>query len=296
MPASESEDFRCNCYRLKKKMKMNKNTRKNIKIIIAAHKPYAMPEDEIYLPVQVGSQEKESIGFQRDDEGDNISAKNPSFCELTGLYWAWKNLTCDYLGLAHYRRHFTLKMRKGSDKNKTAEEKMKEVLHTEEVEKLTMQYPIILPQKRNYYIETLYSHYAHSHYAVHLDVTREIIRERHPEYLAAFDAVMKQRSGYMFNMYIMRKDLSDQYCEWLFDILFELEKRMEGSELSTFQGRFYGRVSEIIFNVWLKYQVENNGYQTKEIGCMHMEPVNWWKKGGAFLKAKFLHQKYKGSF
>ena len=63
MPASESEDFRCNCYRLKKKM--NKNTKKNIKIIIAAHKPYAMPEDEIYLPVQVGSQEKESIGFQR---------------------------------------------------------------------------------------------------------------------------------------------------------------------------------------------------------------------------------------
>lgn len=153
MPASESEDFGCNCYRLKKKM--NKNTKKNIKIIIAAHKPYAMPEDEIYLPVHVGSQGKESIGFQRDDEGDNISAKNPSFCELTGLYWAWKNLTCDYLGLAHYRRHFTLKVRKGSDKNKTAEEKMQEVLHTEEVEKLAMQYPIILPRKRNYYIRNV---------------------------------------------------------------------------------------------------------------------------------------------
>lgn len=75
MPASESEDFRYNCYRLKMKMKMNKNTRENIKIIIAAHKPYAMPKDEIYLPVQVGSHGKESIGFQRDDEGDNISAE-----------------------------------------------------------------------------------------------------------------------------------------------------------------------------------------------------------------------------
>ena len=276
---------------------MEKNSMKaDIKIVIAAHKPYVMPEDEIYLPVQVGSEGKRDIGFQRDNEGENISEKNPSFCELTGLYWAWKNLSCDYMGLAHYRRHFTMSMKSGGGKEKTTEEKMKEVLHTGEAEELVSQFPIILPKKRKYYIETLYSHYAHSHYAVHLDVTRKIIKERHPEYLAAFDAVMKQRSGYMFNMYIMRKDLSDQYCEWLFDILFELEKRMTDSELSAFQGRFYGRVSEIIFNVWLKYQMKNNNFAAKEIGCMHMEPINWWKKGGAFLKAKFLHQKYKGSF
>ena len=274
----------------------NRNKKLNIKIVIAAHKPYVMPQDEIYLPVQVGSEGKKSIGFQRDNEGDNISEKNPSFCELTGLYWAWKNLTCDYLGLAHYRRHFTMSSKRILNKEKTAEKKIKSVLHTEEAERLVSEYPIILPRKRKYYIETLYSHYAHSHYAVHLDVTREIIKERHPEYLAAFDAVMKQRSGYMFNMYIMRKELSDQYCEWLFDILFELEKRMDGSELSAFQGRFYGRVSEIIFNVWLKYQIENSNYPVKEIGCVHMEPINWWKKGGAFLKAKFLHQKYRGSF
>lgn len=274
----------------------NSNKKLNIKIVIATHKPYVMPQDEIYLPVQVGSDGKKSIGFQRDNEGDNISEKNPSFCELTGLYWAWKNLTCDYLGLAHYRRHFTMSSKRILNKEKTAEKKIKSVLHTEEAERLVSEYLIILPRKRKYYIETLYSHYAHSHYAVHLDVTREIIKERHPEYLAAFDAVMKQRSGYMFNMYIMRKELSDQYCEWLFDILFELEKRMDGSELSAFQGRFYGRVSEIIFNVWLKYQIENNNYPVKEIGCVHMEPINWWKKGGAFLKAKFLHQKYRGSF
>lgn len=268
----------------------------DIKIVIATHKPYVMPEDEIYLPVQVGSEGKQDIGFQRDNEGENISVKNPSFCELTGLYWAWKNLQCDYLGLAHYRRHFTMMSKWTLNKEKMAEEKIKDVLHTEEVEKLVSGYPIIVPRKRKYYIETLYSHYAHSHYAVHLDVTREIIKERHPEYLATFDAVMKQRAGYMFNMYIMRRDLSDQYCEWLFDILFELEKRMTDLELSAFQGRFYGRVSEIIFNVWLKYQIENNKYQVKEIGCVHMEPINWWKKGGAFLKAKFLHRKYEGSF
>ena len=79
-----------------------------IKIIVATHKKYKMPEDEIYMPVHVGKKGKESIGFIGDDEGENISEKNPYFCELTGLYWAWKNVNAEYVGLCHYRRHFTL--------------------------------------------------------------------------------------------------------------------------------------------------------------------------------------------
>ena len=77
----------------------------NIKIIVATHKKYWMPEDSMYLPVHVGAAGKAGIGYQRDDTGKNISDKNPNFCELTGLYWAWKNLKADYVGLAHYRRH-----------------------------------------------------------------------------------------------------------------------------------------------------------------------------------------------
>ena len=80
----------------------------DIKIIIAIHKPYWVPTDSIYLPVQVGAAGKVSIeNYQRDDEGENISHKNAHYCELTGLYWAWKNLKVDYIGLAHYRRHFS---------------------------------------------------------------------------------------------------------------------------------------------------------------------------------------------
>ena len=63
-----------------------------VKVIVAAHKPYTMPSDKMYLPLHVGSAGKESIGYQRDDDGENISSLNPYFCELTGLYWAWKNL------------------------------------------------------------------------------------------------------------------------------------------------------------------------------------------------------------
>lgn len=260
----------------------------NAKIIIATHKLYDMPEDKIYLPLHVGSEGKEALPYQPDNTGENISEKNPSFCELTGLYWAWKNLDCDYLGLAHYRRHFTVRS-KGYQKKHTP---MECVLSSKELNCLIPKYKIIVPQKRNYYIETLYSHYAHTHYAEHLDITRDIIREKYPDYLDAFDQVMKQTSGYMFNMYIMEKKLSDQYCEWLFDILFELEKRVGERDYSAFQGRFFGRVSEIIFNVWLAKQP----YAVKEIGYIHMEKINWWKKGTAFLRAKFGKRKYEGSF
>ena len=86
----------------------------NIKIIIAAHKSYRLPDADLYLPVQVGAAGKDKIHsdsgreYVRDDTGDNISKLNPEFCELTGLYWAWKNLSADYIGLVHYRRHFLL--------------------------------------------------------------------------------------------------------------------------------------------------------------------------------------------
>ncbi|MBQ7883295.1 MAG: DUF4422 domain-containing protein [Phascolarctobacterium sp.] len=78
----------------------------DIKILVATHKKYWMPEDEVYLPLHVGRDGKEDLGYMGDNTGDNISDKNASYCELTGLYWAWKNLDCEYIGLCHYRRYF----------------------------------------------------------------------------------------------------------------------------------------------------------------------------------------------
>ena len=98
---------------------------------------------------------------------------------------------------------------------------------------------------------------------------------------------------------IMDKKCFEHYCKWLFDILFELKTKIDMPKLSAFQGRFYGRISEIMFNVWLEYQIVNGKLKKKEIKelqCIHMEKINWLKKGGAFLKAKFLHERYEGSF
>lgn len=268
------------------------------KIIVATHKQFEMPDEDIYLPLQVGAScTDKDFGYCKDNTGDNISEKNPYFCELTGLYWAWKNLDCDYLGMAHYRRHFTVKsgrtIRKCGD---NVHEKMKCVLNAKELSNLEQKYDIILPARRHYLIETLYSHYSHSHYEEHLKLTREIIKRKYSEYLPYFDKVMKARSGCMFNMFIMKKSLADQYCNWLFDILGELEQKVDVERLSPFQARLYGRVAEIIFNAWLLYQIEINHYKVREIGYLSLGPTDWGRKVTAFLGAKLFHKKYEGSF
>ena len=49
-----------------------------VTVIVAAHKPYAMPADSMYLPLQVGAEGKEPIGFATDNTGEHISEKNRS--------------------------------------------------------------------------------------------------------------------------------------------------------------------------------------------------------------------------
>ncbi|RHB40489.1 DUF4422 domain-containing protein [Enterocloster aldenensis] len=270
----------------------------NVKIIIATHKKYEMPTDPIYLPLHVGAEGKKdtegkelNLGYVKDNYGTNISNKNSSFCELTGLYWAWKNLRVDYIGLAHYRRHFSAR--------KKSRNPFENVLNSKEIYNLVPRFKVIVPQKRNYYIETLYSHYKHTHHVEQLDETKKIIAEKYPNYIKEYNVVMQRRWAYMFNMMIMERTLLSDYCAWLFDILFELEKRIDTSGLSFYQGRFYGRISELIYNVWLQHQLDMGILRKddiKELPYIYMESIDWRKKACAFLKSKFLHTKYNSSF
>ena len=220
---------------------------KNTKVIIATHKKYKMPNDEMYVPVQVGREGKEDLGYQPDNEGENISSKNPYFCELTGLYWAWKNLNADYIGLTHYRRHFSISKKLPKD----IEGRVKNVITGKEVDEILDSTDIILPKKRKYYIENLYSHYNHTMYIEPLDETRKIIEEKFPSYLSEFNKLHKRTSAHMFNMFIMKKEIFDAYCTWLFDILFDLENRVDVAKYDSFHSRFFGRVSELLLDVWI---------------------------------------------
>lgn len=247
----------------------------DIKVIVAAHKPYWTPDDAMYYPLHVGRAGKADIGFAGDDTGDNISEKNANYCELTGMYWAWKNLDAEYIGLAHYRRHFAGR--------RFTRDKRRRVITQAELERELQGVDVVLPKPRNYYIETNYSQYAHAHHAADLDTTRKILGERCPEYLPAYDACMKRTSGHRFNMFVMKRDVFDAYCGWLFDVLFELERRLDTTGYSVNDQRVFGFVAERLLDVWL----ETNRVAYEEIPYVFMEEQNWRKKGTAFIARKF---------
>lgn len=240
---------------------------KRTNVVIATHKPYWMPADSVYLPLQVGAAGRPSLGFSRDDEGENISRRNANWCELTGLYWAWRNLKADAVGLVHYRRYF--KGRNG-------------VASGAEIVEALERADVVLPQKRNYFIETTYSQYVHAHHAADLDLTRRILVERHPECVAAFDAAMRSTKGHRFNMFVMKRPQFDAYCEWLFDVLFELERRLDISSYSPNDARVFGFVAERLLDVWILARK----IDYRELPVLHVESQHWPKKVLVFLARK----------
>lgn len=255
-----------------------------INILIALHKPYWVEQDKSYLPIHVGKNGRQTIGYIGDDTGDNISVKNPNFCELTALYWAWKNLSADYIGLVHYRRYFTFK------DGKNLEDKRNYILHYADWQSCLKKYDIIVPKKRRYYIETNYSHYVHAHNKADLDATGDIIKRLYPEYAGSFQKVMHRSFAHMFNMFVMRKDILDRYCDWLFSILFALENSIDITKYNTGEARVFGYISELLLDVWL----DANHLAYKEINVTFMEKQNWLKKGFKFLLRKFRKTEYCG--
>ena len=147
-------------------------------VAVAMHKPYALPSDPMYLPIHVGAALHPDTlpEITQDDEGDNISSLNPYYCELTAIYWLWKNDASDYKGLVHYRRYFS-----SIDKRKKcAKDRLDRALTTADLNQIVNRCDAIVPKKRYYIIETVYSHYAHTHYASHLNETRAILQELSP--------------------------------------------------------------------------------------------------------------------
>ena len=253
--------------------RIDKESTLDVKVIVATHKPYWMPADPLYVPVQVGAEGKADLGFTPDNTGDNISSRNANYCELTGLYWAWKNLKADYIGLAHYRRQFTFF---------SGTNDRRDCLSLDQARQMLASVDVLLPAQRNYWIETNYQQYVHAHHAEDLDETKQIISEKYPEYLNAYERVMKKTTGHRFNMFIMKKQLMDKYCTWLFDILFELEKRLDISNYSANDKRVFGFVSERLLDVWL----ETNRVKYKDIPYIFLEKENWITKIANFLKRK----------
>ena len=250
-------------------------------VLVITHKDYEFPDSACYRPLFVGGKIASGLkneDFYQDNSGANISEKNSSFCELTGLYWAWKNGVFEnneYVGLVHYRRYFA---------GKALDLKKKQIASESELLTILEKYDVILPRKRNYFIESIYSHYQHAHHIEDLDLTRDVIIELQSEYLESFDAVMQGRKLHLYNMFVMSSEKASEYCHWLFSILFELEQRVDITQYDNYQKRVFGFIAERLFNVWILY----NQLNVKYLSVVNLDGENLIKKGLNLLKRKFL--------
>lgn len=210
-----------------------------VKVFAITHKSFVVPSDPVYIPLQVGRALAEDLGYVGDHTGDHISEKNKSYCELTGMYWIWKNIrTSDYVGICHYRRYPV------NDNNV--------IMNEVEYEEILKEYDLITTKKLALNF-SYYDGYAANHYRKDLDVTSDVIREKYPEYHDLFLKRVHQNHTYFGNIIITNKELFDRYSEWLFTILFEAERRIDLTDYDDYHKRVFGFISEFLLMIWVEY-------------------------------------------
>ncbi len=248
---------------------------KNVKLLICYHKPATLFKDEIFTPIHVGranARKKATPGDKNyqwlldnmigDDTGENISDRNGCYNEMTSLYWAWKNYdklgNPDYIGLMHYRRHFVFREDEKivyNIENFDEESYLREINYSpEKVYNMLEGCDFITHIGK---VINVYNHYIENHRQEDLDLAVDIMLEKYPEYKEITKEYFAGDYSNFCNMFIMNKKLFFQYCEWIFDILEEFEKRVDVSEKRFFiSERLTGIfIAKLMADKSLKYKV-----------------------------------------
>ena len=246
----------------------------NIQILISCHKESEHPDSRILHPIQVGAATaaRRFEGMLHDDDGENISAKNPMYCELTAQYWAWKNLDVDYYGFCHYRRYFNFSSDHypedewGNVLESYLDQQAARVYSLEDaaIQKLVPQYDILTTTRKDLRkiggrYRSVFDQYrkAPKLHSKDLQCVLDIIDEKYPEYSSAAKLHCEGHRTSFCNMYILKKEIFHDYCAWLFDILTEFEKRTDMSKYSQEALRTPGHLGERLFGIYYLYLTQH---------------------------------------
>lgn len=239
----------------------------NIRIAVCHHKEGLFFKNKYLMPIQVG-RAISSINLPfciGDDTGDNISHKNKSWCELTALYWMWKNLDADYYGLMHYRRYLSFTRPDGYEIfHDFNNEIINNDLSEANIEKECLNHDIITSPVWNIHpaglpthIMSGYDFYSMDHYQKDLDILIEIIKENHPNFYMPFLETIYSKQTFFFNISVMKKEYFDEYCTFMFDVLEKAEKKIDISTYNTYQKRVLGFLAERLTNAYVMYARRN---------------------------------------
>lgn len=231
-----------------------------IKIYINYFSDSYIISNTMLTPIQVGrTLTKQPLNMLGDDTGDNISSQNPAFCELTGIYWAWKNdLKSDYIGFMHYRRFLDFCSNIDRPNNTVhgvmvdhfdedfldnfclTENQIEEVLSkcdgviAKPFDLRTVGHKSVEEQYRN----------SPNHHIKDFRLAEQIVSELYPSDKIYFKRMSKGTTLYPCNIFIFKRDLFLEYCEWIFPILEELHKRIDTTGYSLQSKRAVGFLSE----------------------------------------------------
>ena len=261
------------------------NEKINVKFLIAYHKPDILFDNEMLIPIHVGrallrkraatdeTAKKNLLFLERamigDDTGDNISDKNGCYNELTALYWAWKNYdqigNPTHIGLMHYRRHFIFKDLPNTfnECNNAGANYLSRDLNFDRktIEGILRQYEFIAKKPAKF--ERVYDAYLANHRPENMAEAIAILKERFPEYAESCDRYMNGTDCYYLNMFVFPKDIFFRYCEYMFGILGEFEKRMDTSRM-----RFF--ISEFLTGIFIQHLIDT-GHKGAFYPTMYLE-------------------------
>ena len=233
------------------------NTRLPLTVFVVTHKEVFKPLDESYFLIQAGSLSGCIEGILHDNTGDNISDRNAIYSELTAHYWIWKNVKCEYVALMHYRRFLTARKEtfeyQGYNVSSAADllEELKDVDIVTSLPFVFLHYGTNLP-------ESVEQHYVR-HHGFEFLTARQILAAVQPDYVDAFEVVMRNNLLYGNNIMAMKKSVFDQYCQWAFPLFFEIEKVIQIRGFDKYQSRFIAFLSERLFSVWIVHNRKSYG-------------------------------------
>lgn len=192
-----------------------------------------------------------------DADGVSISYKNAEYCELTALFYIWKNVKNDKLGLSHYRRYFY-----NLDKKSIYDvDDLNDFLNTG--------YDIILPKKKKFSINNM-KQYEYFHHYGDIKLCFDYIVSTDDTYKKSIDEFLNSKEMYCYNMFYTNRKIFDEYCLWLFDVLFYVEKQINTAKYSSYQKRVFGFLAERLFNVWIIHK----GLSIKELNVIFIKDID----------------------
>jgi hypothetical protein len=243
-----------------------------IKILVCYHKPDVLIKDEVFTPIHVGravavARNDKNLAWMRenmigDDTGDNISAENGCYNELSAVYWAWKNYAAlgspDYIGLMHYRRHFVFEEYNGRsvyEFEKIDGEYFTSINYGADTMRRLFEDCDFAYHKGN--VGNIYRQYAENGRIEDLDTALKILYAQHKDYKSVAKKFLNGSFGCFCNMFIFPREIFFRYCEFIFSILKEFSRRVDCTEK-----RFF--ISERLTGIFVA-KLEKEGYKGKPL-------------------------------